>query len=124
MIRRPPRSTLFPYTTLFRSPHPAVIRVVPQQIRQLPALLDEVGAREACDLFTKPGIPTISLRMIPESLKLNVWSKSLASKYSFAIILVVSSLGSHTTTPPRFYTKAWGRSQRRCALPVLLHHPT
>src|SRR2546427_9634313 len=24
MIRRPPRSTLFPYTTLFRSPDPAV----------------------------------------------------------------------------------------------------
>src|SRR5688572_32535863 len=24
MIRRPPRSTLFPYTTLFRSPHPHV----------------------------------------------------------------------------------------------------
>src|SRR5258707_6273892 len=24
MIRRPPRSTLFPYTTLFRSPEPAV----------------------------------------------------------------------------------------------------
>src|SRR5258708_17909778 len=24
MIRRPPRSTLFPYTTLFRSPSPAV----------------------------------------------------------------------------------------------------
>src|SRR2546426_11806154 len=24
MIRRPPRSTLFPYTTLFRSPAPAV----------------------------------------------------------------------------------------------------
>src|SRR5580698_10826973 len=23
VIRRPPRSTLFPYTTLFRSPHPA-----------------------------------------------------------------------------------------------------
>src|SRR5438034_3614402 len=22
MVRRPPRSTLFPYTTLFRSPHP------------------------------------------------------------------------------------------------------
>src|SRR5438093_7775243 len=22
MLRRPPRSTLFPYTTLFRSPHP------------------------------------------------------------------------------------------------------
>src|SRR5260370_23764038 len=26
MIRRPPRSTLFPYTTLFRSPRPAAPR--------------------------------------------------------------------------------------------------
>src|SRR2546430_6071619 len=26
MIRRPPRSTLFPYTTLFRSPSPQVFR--------------------------------------------------------------------------------------------------
>src|SRR3712207_7635180 len=25
MIRRPPRSTLFPYTTLFRSPEPAIL---------------------------------------------------------------------------------------------------
>src|SRR5256885_9547120 len=25
MIRRPPRSTLFPYTTLFRSDHPVVL---------------------------------------------------------------------------------------------------
>src|SRR3712207_8266774 len=33
MIRRPPRSTLFPYTTLFRSPVPAALDVVhhPQQ---------------------------------------------------------------------------------------------
>src|SRR5687767_15629423 len=28
MIRRPPRSTLFPYTTLFRSEHPAVVEPV------------------------------------------------------------------------------------------------
>src|SRR3712207_7549769 len=34
MIRRPPRSTLFPYTTLFRSP---------------PALSGQVGVREAAD---------------------------------------------------------------------------
>src|SRR5690348_17599926 len=27
MIRRPPRSTLFPYTTLFRSPSPTVLRM-------------------------------------------------------------------------------------------------
>src|SRR5688572_32722357 len=28
MIRRPPRSTLFPYTTLFRSPNTAVLTIV------------------------------------------------------------------------------------------------
>src|SRR5256885_12396786 len=38
MIRRPPRSTLFPYTTLFRSHHPfgglvgAVHRTVPERV--------------------------------------------------------------------------------------------
>src|SRR5260370_38680446 len=35
MIRRPPRSTLFPYTTLFRSPHE------PGQIGLRPPLNDE-----------------------------------------------------------------------------------
>src|SRR5437762_14200708 len=42
MIRRPPRSTLFPYTTLFRSPVPGVkwpqVRDVAQVVRA--ALLD------------------------------------------------------------------------------------
>src|SRR5256885_7223223 len=28
MIRRPPRSTLFPYTTLFRSPLPSIIHLI------------------------------------------------------------------------------------------------
>src|SRR5256885_16173735 len=54
MIRRPPRSTLFPYTTLFRSPDPrrdavhvervearAVVRLLPRQVGGLRlALLD------------------------------------------------------------------------------------
>src|SRR2546430_6874935 len=37
MIRRPPRSTLFPYTTLFRSPRPTH--------EDLPRLLDRVLER-------------------------------------------------------------------------------
>src|SRR2546429_2845323 len=37
MIRRPPRSTLFPYTTLFRSRHPA----------QPPQHICDVGAEDA-----------------------------------------------------------------------------
>src|SRR5260221_5434116 len=32
MIRRPPRSTLFPYTTLFRSRRGAVRRVLPRRL--------------------------------------------------------------------------------------------
>src|SRR5258708_27041340 len=32
MIRRPPRSTLFPYTTLFRSP-PERVRLIENQLR-------------------------------------------------------------------------------------------
>src|SRR3989449_7164133 len=41
MIRRPPRSTLFPYTTLFRSIfHQAAMRSVPRSVK------DPLGANE------------------------------------------------------------------------------
>src|SRR3712207_8217105 len=40
MIRRPPRSTLFPYTTLFRSPPRVLLRLEPQL--QRPQLRDPV----------------------------------------------------------------------------------
>src|SRR3712207_7601376 len=43
MIRRPPRSTLFPYTTLFRSPPPAWSQRPIRGIRRLV----RVGKREA-----------------------------------------------------------------------------
>src|SRR5256885_9642940 len=42
MIRRPPRSTLFPYTTLFRSPallvHTPILRVVDAVADDMPVL--------------------------------------------------------------------------------------
>src|SRR3712207_7158471 len=37
MIRRPPRSTLFPYTTLFRSPRELPARVAQARLRRAPA---------------------------------------------------------------------------------------
>src|SRR5256885_4012188 len=45
MIRRPPRSTLFPYTTLFRSLHPLVeVRVVTAgEEKAARALLGEIA---------------------------------------------------------------------------------
>src|SRR5688572_32483095 len=39
MIRRPPRSTLFPYTTLFRSRHPFT-RMSHDEVREAEARLD------------------------------------------------------------------------------------
>src|SRR3712207_7415953 len=47
MIRRPPRSTLFPYTTLFRSPPPA-------GRRERGAALDDLGARPAAGRAPRP----------------------------------------------------------------------
>src|SRR2546425_1928312 len=47
MIRRPPRSTLFPYTTLFRSHAAGVARRVFQADRAAEAVPDQVGALDA-----------------------------------------------------------------------------
>src|SRR2546425_2236612 len=53
MIRRPPRSTLFPYTTLFRSPLAYVVRSLPVAgrailggYRQLDPALEEAARSE------------------------------------------------------------------------------
>src|SRR2546422_4763735 len=49
MIRRPPRSTLFPYTTLFRSVD-IVLRIVPKQVGWIfEWVVDVLGL--ACCLF-------------------------------------------------------------------------
>src|SRR3712207_8445641 len=50
MIRRPPRSTLFPYTTLFRSP--AWVRGVRDRLYQL-----RYGSDECRDQFRAPHGP-------------------------------------------------------------------
>src|SRR5260370_5728167 len=45
MIRRPPRSTLFPYTTLFRSRSPALMPIVPGYLRGTARRLRPLAAR-------------------------------------------------------------------------------
>src|SRR2546430_17015502 len=63
MIRRPPRSTLFPYTTLFRSPSflrdqsrgPLVEEVVPRPVHQHEQLVPEPD--ELDDVHDQPDDP-------------------------------------------------------------------
>src|SRR5687768_17848799 len=62
MLRRPPRSTLFPYTTLFRSEqaevaHPAQIG---EQVGAVPSHgLRQHGADQALDMPFGPGRPRL-----------------------------------------------------------------
>src|SRR2546422_3597428 len=46
MIRRPPRSTLFPYTTLFRSLVPVLRLAEPARQEEVDALVAEAGRGE------------------------------------------------------------------------------
>src|SRR3712207_7807472 len=59
MIRRPPRSTLFPYTTLFRSSACFVARTTPRTLRD-EALTDERREARREDL---PGLRQPGLRL-------------------------------------------------------------
>src|SRR3712207_8897666 len=58
MIRRPPRSTLFPYTTLFRSRRPGVrAQAALPAPRHLPAERDGVQGRRGEDHRLRPYDP-------------------------------------------------------------------
>src|SRR3712207_7603579 len=66
MIRRPPRSTLFPYTTLFRSREPHVLhRVLRIEVDavegavRVPRRRRAAGVSEVEDGVGKPGAPVV-----------------------------------------------------------------
>src|SRR2546425_13303386 len=60
MIRRPPRSTLFPYTTLFRSPILLVKLTVPL-VAHPPPPVDQHEARPIADAVRVPGAVVVVL---------------------------------------------------------------
>src|SRR5256885_5059002 len=66
MIRRPPRSTLFPYTTLFRSASPSRSRCFGRhprdKIRELSSSLPGVPSGFVGSNETSPRYPTTSFR--------------------------------------------------------------
>src|SRR2546430_10074435 len=92
MIRRPPRSTLFPYTTLFRSP--------PQQrLLQTPAPLIHLAMDFRCELFPNQPVELLSgarvLRVVGDqrrdrkSTRLN----SSHSQISYAVFCLKKKTG-------------------------------
>src|SRR5688572_32072478 len=92
MIRRPPRSTLFPYTTLFRSTAGNFPVAVPSWYL-VPALLcgnavvwkpaeyAAACAQAMYDLFCRGGLPTGVLNLDRKSTRLN----SSHSQISYAV---------------------------------------
>src|SRR2546427_1760176 len=62
MIRRPPRSTLFPYTTLFRSPEIAVASDVDEALHGSP-VAPEVDDQRRRDFVPVPGVDRKSTRL-------------------------------------------------------------
>src|SRR2546427_7251915 len=87
MIRRPPRSTLFPYTTLFRSHRPRVLvgAVLAPQGREHAELREGGGAAEQCGdplIFCVAEIVLVNqLRRDRKSTRLN----SSHSQISYAV---------------------------------------
>src|SRR3972149_12044847 len=85
MIRRPPRSTLFPYTTLFRS-----LEVLVESIKQTPYSLGRdvfLGLDVAADSFAKDGEYVIRDKSSPldENQMLDYY-KTLNEQYHLAIL--------------------------------------
>src|SRR3712207_7027393 len=99
MIRRPPRSTLFPYTTLFRSP-------VPPQSRHLaPALTREDAEADDAGEVAHPfhGCPDLAQFVVGERDRKSTRLNSSHANISYAVFCLKKknsySLSSPTSPP-------------------------
>src|SRR3712207_7012657 len=96
MIRRPPRSTLFPYTTLFRSPTPTVIAdIVARALQE-----DLAGGDITSDATVGPevralGIATTKAPLDRKSTRLN----SSHANISYAVFCLKKKKKLHTIRP-------------------------
>src|SRR2546421_3668388 len=79
MIRRPPRSTLFPYTTLFRS------EVVPSEIAPLAALRLDTGPQQRIDGVARAERPAVRERVLAEPDRKSTRLNSSHDQISYAV---------------------------------------
>src|SRR3712207_8127982 len=101
MIRRPPRSTLFPYTTLFRS---SLLHVLPRPedaiaVDDLPddATATDDGRTRALTWGKLPGIPDIDPLDIQEDRKSTRLNSSHAN-ISYAVFCLKKKTKNMSTT--------------------------
>src|SRR5687768_18364468 len=90
MIRRPPRSTLFPYTTLFRSRHRYFIASPPSAFLRR-RVLDHVSARGRREREGRGGHRRVGLRS--EEQRLN----SSHGYISYAVFCLKKKRNSHNS---------------------------
>src|SRR3712207_7531737 len=96
MIRRPPRSTLFPYTTLFRS---GLLRAVPGGLRPLGG-----GGRPAVAAAPQRGrVRDRRLLQDRKSTRLN----SSHANISYAVFCLKKKKRMHQQDTVRLNTRAW-----------------
>src|SRR2546428_1890988 len=90
MIRRPPRSTLFPYTTLFRSPeHRALLHAAPPERYPLQEPVSRRvagrGPRGRADALDVPGSGTSSASARPLGDRKSTRLNSSHDQISYAV---------------------------------------
>src|SRR2546430_11226579 len=83
MIRRPPRSTLFPYATLFRSPGAERLLVGHREVREGAARLEAgVGEAPECEGHGRGFVQHVTRIPAPRRLRLDRKSTRLNSSHS------------------------------------------
>src|SRR2546426_5372831 len=95
MIRRPPRSTLFPYTTLFRSLRLVPVRGRPERRHRVGPLLARLGNERGALLFQARRLA----REIAQVVELDRKSTRLNSSHlviSYAVFCLKKKNKTHT----------------------------
>src|SRR2546430_5881202 len=97
MIRRPPRSTLFPYTTLFRSHRPQHRARAGQVHHQVPLAAEVPGARSEEHTSELQSQSNLVCRLLLEKKKEDsLYAASLATKQCFCGSATHADASAHT----------------------------
>src|SRR3712207_8659313 len=89
MIRRPPRSTLFPYTTLFRSQRPALVEQpvdLPHDEPRLGVLVVELADLDRVALAVlRPQVLLLLVAVVPDEDRKSTRLNSSHANISYAV---------------------------------------